>query len=412
MKKSWIVAIIVLVISCVGIGCANTRLPEGNVETGNTEKENTEEENTQNENTEEGNTQDENIQDVVTSTEYGDDGSISVISKDAEGKIVERIIYDAANNLTTHYLYEYNAAGVLSAEVYYEGNGNCIAEFAAGNYENAVGFGQNNYDSKNDYDVDIPNAFVVTIKELAPLYQKAEMIWDTYGVAVLIADKVCSYTDDAEKCYDYKQIEGCLNLIESALACYPKDFFRDFSDNNVNTDVCIQLVGTGSAAGLYIGGYEHLLLQLDVNCYTPEDDVDDKGEFFCYTLHHELFHMISEKLIERASQSDVPLTEEKWNSYNPEGFAYVGYYDDDLESALYSSGDNSEYFVYSYSCSTPDEDRAIIFGKAMTYYQRLESNTFNDKVDKKLKYLSDCIRAGFDSADWPEKMSWDYILEA
>ena len=356
MKKA--IFIVVIVSACIltlmnfipqSASSGNESVIGSQTEEEATETENTKSENTQEESTQEESTQDENIEDIITSTEHGEDGSISVISKDVTGKIVESMIYDASNDLTTQYFYEYNVAGILCREVYYEGYGNRIGEFAVGNYENVIGYGENNYETENDYDVDIPNAFVVTIEELAPLYQKAETIWDTYGVAVLIADKVSGYTSDDEKCYDYKQIERCLNLIESVLACYPKDFFRDFSDTMVNTDVCIQLVGTGAAAGLYLGGYEHLLLQIDVNCYSPEEDVDDKGAFFCYTLHHELFHMIGETLLERAAQSVYPLTEEKWNSYNPEGFTYVGHYDDDLESELYTSGDNSEYFIYSYS---------------------------------------------------------------
>lgn len=349
--------------------------------------------------------------DVVTKTEFGEDGSISVTVTNSAGEVITRIAYDAGASTTVRYEYEYNQQGVLLSEFYYEGNGNLVDEFAAGNYDNITGFGENHYEMPNDYDVDIENAFEVTIEELAPLYAKAEDIWDTYGVAVLIADKVSSYTDGAEICSEYKQIERCLNLIESSLACYPKNFFRDFSDNGVTTDVCIQLVGTGSAPGMYMGGYEHLILQMDVNCYAPEDGLDDKGAYFCYTLHHELCHMITDKLMDRAARSECPLTEEKWNSYNPEGFEYVGYYDDEKESELYTSGTNYEYFIYSYSCSTPDEDRAIIFGDAMAYYQGLETMTFEDKVDAKLKYLSDCIRAGFDSTNWPDKMAWDYILD-
>ena len=48
----------------------------------------------------------------------------------------------------------------------------------------------------------------------------------------------------------------------------------------------------------------------------------------------------------------------------------------------------------------------------MTYYQGYEENTFNDKVDAKLRYLSDCIRAGFNSIEAGEQMPWESILEA
>lgn len=424
MKKKNYIALIVVMVMLLSVGCAAGEQDERDTTTESQEQQTNQEQQTSQKETEKetqiqdfqteepsGTDEEQATEPVVTKTEYDENGNISVIATNSTGTIVFRIDYDAGNKLTTRYNYEYNQAGVLISEFYYEGNGNLIDEFVAENYSNMTGFGENHYETGNDYDVDIAHAFDVTIEKLAPLYAKAEDIWDTYGVAVLIADKVSSYTDGAEICSEYKQIERCLKLIENCLACYPKDFFRDFSDDGVNTDVCIQLVGTGSAPGMYMGGYEHLLLQMDVNCYAPEDGVDDKGSFFCYTLHHELCHMITDKLMDRVAQSQCPLTEEKWNSYNPKGFAYVGYYDDELESKLYTDGDNAEYFIYSYSCSTPDEDRAIIFGNAMAYYQGMETATFNEKVDAKLRYLSDCIKAGFDSTDWPDKMPWEYILD-
>ena len=349
--------------------------------------------------------------DIVTKTEQKADGSISVVSTDSAGRVVETIDYDAGNDTTIKYIYEYNENGTLISQYDYEGSGNLIDQFAAGNYDNATMMGENHYDDENDYDVDIEHAFDVTIEELAPLYHKAEEIWDMYGVAVLIADKVSDNTDGAEMCCEYEKIERSLKLIESCLACYPDNFFRDFSDGNETTNICIQVVGTGSHAGVYMGGNKYLIVQIDVNDYCPEEGYDDEGTFFCYTLHHELFHMISDKLMDRAAQSECPLTEEQWNSYNPDGFQYVGYYDDGKASELYTSAMNSEYFVYSYSCSTPDEDRAIIFGNAMTYYQGLDFNVYNDYIDAKLRYLSECMRAGFNSDGWQEKMPWDYILD-
>lgn len=342
----------------------------------------------------------------ATETVLGDNGSISITSTDSEGNVVAQIVYNAGTNITEKYIYEYDEKGNLIREQNYMADGNVVNEFTADNYENANSFGEINYDIPGDYADEIDEAFSVTIEELAPLYEKAEQIWVTYGVAVLIADKVSDYTDGAELCFEYNKINSCLNLVESCLSCYPTDFFRDFSGN-----VCIQLVGTGSSAGLYMGGYEQLLLQMDVNCYSPEGGYDDEGGFFCYTLHHEIAHMISETLMERAEWSQCPLTEERWNSYNPEGFAYVNGYDDEKEMEIYDSGNNYEYFLFSYGCSTPDEDRAMIFGEAMVYYQGYESTVFTDPVKAKLKYFGDCIRAGFISSNWGEMAPWEHILQ-
>ena len=275
---------------------------------------------------------------------------------------------------------------------------------AADNYEHANSFGEINYNTFSDYGIDIDNAFSVTIEELAPLYDKAKDIWNTYGVMVLIADKVCDYTDGAELCLDYEKIKSCLQLIESSLACYPEYFFKDFSG-----DVCVQLVGTGSTAGLYLGGYEQLLIQIDANCFNPYDGYDDNGYYFCYTLHHEIWHMINEHLMKQASDSECPLSEERWNSYNPEGFEYVNGYDNEKETEIYCIGNNYEYFLSSYGCSAPDEDRAMIFGDAMAYYQGYDCAEFTEQVNAKLEYLSNCIRAGFQSDNWAELAPWDYM---
>ncbi|MBQ8830451.1 MAG: hypothetical protein IJ017_02510 [Oscillospiraceae bacterium] len=339
-----------------------------------------------------------------TKPETDDNGDVLITETDDSGNVITQIIYTASTNITEKYIYEYDENGNLIHEYNYSADGNFADEFKAGNYENANGFGEIYYDIPSDHYINMDEAFSVTVEELAPLYAKAEQLWVTYGVTVLIADKVSDYTDGAELCFEYDQISACLDLIESCLSCYPKDFFRDF-----DADVCIQLVGSGSASGLYMSGYERRLIQIDVNCYTPDDEYDN-GYFFCYTLHHETAHMISETLMKRAEQSQVPLTEELWNSYNPEGFSYVYGYDDEKEIEIYDSGSNYEYFVYSYGCSTPDEDRSIVFGEAMTYYQGYESSGFTEYVKAKLMYYSDCIKAGFKSDSWDDIAPWEHIL--
>lgn len=339
------------------------------------------------------------------------DGSIFIKVTDRDGKLLQTVEYSVSNNNTIKYAYEYNERGVLITEYDYEGPGNLVEEFLDGNYDNATMMGENSHNPSGGYDVDMGAAFEVTILELEPLYKKAEEIWDQYGVAVLIADKVSSYTSSAELCYDFTKIKNTIELIEKCLQCYPKDFFRNFSGEFVETTVCIQVVGTGGPAGVYFDGDEFKIVQIDVNDYNPEESPDDNGSFLCYTLHHEIGHMISYTLLDRADIAMFPLMEERWNSYNPDGFNYVGYYDDDKENELFSSNDNSEYFVYSYSCSTPEEDRAIIFGKAMSYYQGFECMGFNENIEAKLIYLSDCIKSGFPGIDWSEKPVWENILD-
>lgn len=250
-----------------------------------------------------------------TQTILNEDGSITITTTDSQGNIVTQIIYSASTNTTEKVIREYDEQGNLIYELTYSADGNVAEEFAANNHKNANGFREMNPSGFGNFGIELDDPFSVTVEELAPLYEKAEKIWTKYGVAVLIADKVSDFTVGAELCFEYDKIDVCLNLVESCLSCYPADFFRDFSGV-----VCIQLVGTGSAAGQYTGGYQCKLIQIDVNDYSPEGGYDDQGYFFCYTLHHEIAHMISEALLERAEWSQCPLTEERWNSFNPEGF--------------------------------------------------------------------------------------------
>lgn len=336
--------------------------------------------------------------------EYGD-GNISIITKDVKGNIISKVYYDSSADFTEKIFFEYDEKGDLIYESKYTADGNTVDDFLTDNYEKAKSFEETSYKLMGDYIMDTENVFAVTIEEFAPLYSKAKEIWDNYGVTVLIADKVTDFNNGAERCLEYDKIESCLQLIEKSLSCYPENFFNDFSG-----DVYIQLVGAGSSAGLYWGGYNQLLLQIDANCYNPSEEYDDKGDYFCYTLHHEIAHMITKQLLERAHDSKYPLSEEKWNSFNPNGFEYVNAYNDEKELEIYRTENNYEYFISSYGCSTPDEDRAMIFGEAMVYYQGYERMAFNTKVSAKLKYLSDCIRYGFVSDAWGDTAPWEYIL--
>lgn len=347
---------------------------------------------------------------ILIDREEKEDGSIYVKVTNDEEMVLQTVEYIASEDKTIKYAYEYNDKGALAVVYDFEGPGNLVEEFLEDDYSNATMSGMNNHEGVSDYEVDLDAAFQVTIKELEPLYKRAEEMYKKYGVAILIADKVCSYTSGAEQCYDYDRINNSLELIEECLKCYPEGFFKEFNNDWIRKTVCIQVVGTGGPAGVYFGDDSHEIVQIDVNDYTPEEDADN-GTFFCYTLHHEIGHMISYTLLDAADRSPFPLLEDRWNSFNPDDFEYVGYYDDEKEIELFSYGDNSEYFVYSYSCSTPEEDRAIIFGKAMTYYMGREFMAFNDNIDAKLVYFSGCIKNVFMWIDWDVTPAWEYILE-
>jgi len=326
---------------------------------------------------------------------------------------VEEIFYDNQTDTTTKIIYEYNESGHLLREITYIADGNTTDDFAVGNYEQADNHGIIHYDSTTINqltDTEMKEVFTVTIKELAPLYQQAREIYGRYGVVILLADKIIHMNDQAEYCYEYDKIQDSLNIIRRCLDCYPTNFFNSLSNESEQIIPCIQLVESGTFSGVYYGGDKYKLIQLDVNNYTPYETYDDKGEYFCYTLHHEISHMISDILLNRAKHSICSLTEKQWNSFNPKDFEYANIYNSNKEIAIYDTNNYKEYFINSYGCLTPDEDRATIFGEAMTFYQGYERNPFTKYTKAKLKYYSNCIKAEFHNDNWPDFVPWELII--
>lgn len=346
----------------------------------------------------------ENTQDYLLTE--GGDGSVSMVWNDQNGRVIKHIRYSAADNTTSVNFYTYDQYGCVCTDTFHQGNGNLIDDFQVDDFSQANTSNHSDYTMFVPASVDIDQAFTATIPELATLYTKAQAIYENYGVALLIADKVSAETGNAELCYDYNMIAPCIDLVDWVLSAYPQDFFRKFSDMTVNRTLCIQLVGTGDTSGVYWGGGETLIIQIDVNCYDP-DFIDNS--FFIYTLHHEIGHAINDRLFVRSTASRCPLTEDNWSNLNPDGFEYAGQAD---SNDLYLSGNNYLYFVDSYGCTNSEEDRATIFGEAMKYYSLSQDISYglSPEIESKLRYLSSCIKAGF-LYDQDSKLSWDHILD-
>lgn len=66
------------------------------------------------------------------------------------------------------------------------------------------------------------------------------------------------------------------------------------------------------------------------------------------------------------------------------------------------------YFVWSYACTFPTEDRATMMESAMSY--DAGTMAWNPGLLNKLKYYSQCIRDCFDTTGWPETLPWEIAL--
>jgi len=245
------------------------------------------------------------------------------------------------------------------------------------------------------------------------LLERAEKMEAKYGVEVLIGDQ----TEESYGIYNMARemneayIAEGLDALEVALKKYPDGFMKQllYGDQkklefHMTGAFSLKEYPEGEVNGFtsYIG-----LAQEAAGKNVVVVDITMAGSIE-QTLHHEIMHIIDNKLRFDANLREGALySEETWNTYNPEGFAYV---EDKfhLPESIYNDGYEG-YFIDIYSRTTANEDRARIMEYAMVDADWAFSNAEGRYA--KLKFLSDCIRDAFDTKGWPEKTVWEKTLE-
>ncbi|MBE5929123.1 MAG: hypothetical protein E7267_07150 [Lachnospiraceae bacterium] len=244
-------------------------------------------------------------------------------------------------------------------------------------------------------------------------YERAKELGNKYGITVLVAEQIDNdYSDyKAKKMLDENQVNIALDVLDEQLRIYPYGFLGQLAYGSVR-ETEIHLAGKlknlsqpkGNVNGFtsYSGFFQtrngKAIIVLDVN----------EGENLAQYLHHELFHLINEKLsFDAQIRSDALYSEEKWMSLNPEGFEYAEN-TFELPDELY----NEEYdlwFIDMYARTFSKEDRATIMQCAMLG----DYNMFVAAPHRqaKLKYLNRCIRDAFDTNGWPKQTVWEKTLK-
>ena len=245
------------------------------------------------------------------------------------------------------------------------------------------------------------------------LYEKAKELGNKYGIQIRIAEQMeADYNDyKVEKILDEYQIKQALEIVERALNLYPEGFFRQLLYGSIRE---IELHLSGAVTNLEIPDGE-------VNGFTSYSgfvqtrgeravivtDIKEIGSLESY-LHHEIFHLIDDKLtFDAGIRPDAMYSEEKWMRLNPEGFKYAGSTFELPEELL--SREYDEWFVDLYSKTFPREDRARIMEYAMIGMDAMFVAA--PYRQEKLKYLNDCIRDAFDTTGWPERTVAEETLE-
>ena len=127
---------------------------------------------------------------------------------------------------------------------------------------------------------------------------------------------------------DTVKIRDSLDMLENTLALYPDDYFEQLKGDDVRC-ICFYLVGSmqpidSSVSIADPAGLSYLDNGLELIAIST-----DYG--WSLTVVHELNHVLDHRLEETGI-----LDEEKWNSFNPQGFDYYyAYVDDDGNEVEY-----------------------------------------------------------------------------
>lgn len=250
------------------------------------------------------------------------------------------------------------------------------------------------------------------------------IIYDKYGIAIYMgANTPGTFTDfTAVKEENLDVITGALADVQEILACYPEDFFRFFTEDEYLKGINVYLVGnittisegyTDNPMGFANVSQGYEVIAINVNY----------AEDIKATLVHEISHAIFERIkYEEGASGTVYFDEEKWSTFNPEGFSYYNAYVDsngkditsqnngEYTAELYKDDASLEniYFIDDYSKTFLTEDLARLMQYGMVASD--EDFMSSPKLIAKLNYYYSAIRSVWDSEDWPAKTEWENNL--
>ena len=164
-----------------------------------------------------------------------------------------------------------------------------------------------------------------------------------------------------------------IDELEEVLERFGKDFFKEFIHNEykgIRIYIVTKIESDDSVSGLQFKYYD---------TYTMVVDTFD----FKRTLYHELMHTMEDALDVKGKNAF-----NKWSSYNPKKYKYVGKYNPYELTLKYSDGyfgEEDVYFIDNYAQTNELEDKARIFENiAMNTPEIIKKNP---KLLEKSKYL-------------------------
>ena len=230
---------------------------------------------------------------------------------------------------------------------------------------------------------------------------------EKYNIDLKLVQGEIEYFDlEVEECEINEEVIDSLAVMEETLDKFPENFIK-----NLKIEIGHVVIKVGIE--LYVGGKidngdgisSGTTSYLNPEKYTIVVNVksnNNRGK----TIAHEIFHVMYNIVLEKENIGWAKsIAEEKWNSYNPEGFVYGS-----EGGKKYTVSDcdlNEVHFVTDYSRISMSEDMAEIFGYLMT---DVNNKTFkSDHVKAKAKLISNMIRENFDNIG--EEPYWDKLIK-
>ena len=258
-----------------------------------------------------------------------------------------------------------------------------------------------------------PDRTDTSAKEPSGIAARVQALEDMYGIQIYFGSEVPKTLDIYKVTpeTDEKIISEALDKLSAVLKCYPENFFEQLCFGDT-VGIKIYLAGTiaSETEGMlhtptgFMNSIDNYLVMALCMEYCWDWD---------YTINHELSHMIDRRLEYRVEYiPDSLFSEETWASFNPDGCEYLNTYENYEENEDYKL--YSGYFADAYGMTYPTEDRAELFGLAMSdYLGGFEEDPFfpeDGPTTQKYRYYCECIRDGFDTTGWNTIMPWEEIL--
>lgn len=246
-------------------------------------------------------------------------------------------------------------------------------------------------------------------ERLEDLRKRADAIEDKYGIKLYISseckDMVTQIgydcTDDFfDSGYEYTAIDTALDEIEETLEKYPEGFLGQFRCSTGDGGIRICLTSYihddfSVAYSVQTGDWYNIVLDIRYSSSV--------------NLPHELWHSTESYI---SNKDPDLLSNEKWMSFNPDGFEYSDAFKEDSAGISdYCYGYSDDWYFYdNYSKVNSLEDKARIMEIVMSpQVFPSEEFTSSEHVMDKLECMSDAIRQTFDTGSWGDDVFWERL---